>query len=299
MSLESQHWYTRDGKAAHTQPTKSKNAKNPTRPTTVKDAIEQDLVPSVSGNIRVLSAPGLDYYKSQQIVKACYECPAIGDEDFDTYFKHVTAKAAEDASGAADLGTIVHAALESYYSEPLIYTPHDILVGDQAVSSDEFIQPVDKAIKELGLEIMHSEKILVSNAYGYAGTTDIIFKTADSYGVADFKTTRTKPGKPKLPNESHVLQIAAYIAAFWGEDYDYPIGHKARGYNIYISTTEIGRVDIREWTHEEIAQAWEIFQCCLTVWRYRNKYDPRKRKIEMWDATRARLHRRKINPNKL
>jgi hypothetical protein len=274
MSNESGHWYTRDGKAAHTQKTKP-GAKNPTRPTTIRDAKEQDLLPSVSGITRVMSAPGLDYYKNQQLVKACFDCPATGDENFDDYFKHVSEKSGQDAGGAAELGTVIHAALESYYAEPLIYTPHDILVGDQAVNSEDFIRPVDKAIKELGLEVMHAEKVLVNDAYGYAGTTDIIFKTADSYGVADFKTTRTKPGKPKEPNESHPLQIAAYIAAFWGEDYDYPIGPKAKGYNIFISTTEIGRVEIKEWSYEELITSWDVFNHCLALWRWRNGYDPR------------------------
>ena len=85
MSNESGHYYTPEGKAAHTQKTKP-GAKNPTRPTTIKDAREQDLLPSVSGITRVMSAPGLDYYKNQQLVKACFNCPATGDESFDDYF---------------------------------------------------------------------------------------------------------------------------------------------------------------------------------------------------------------------
>lgn len=234
------------------------------------------MLPSVSGITRVLSAPALDYYKAQQTVKACFECPAIGQEDFDTYFRHIMEKAGEDSMGAADLGTIVHAALESYYSEPLIYTPHDILVNDAAVNSEEFIRPVDDAIKSLGLEIMHAEKVLVNNAYGYAGTTDIIFKTPESYGILDFKTCRTKPGKPKDPIETHPLQIAAYVAAFWGEDYDYPIGEKAKGYNVYISTTEIGRVEVKEWAYEDLVKSWDVFKNCLALWRWRFGYDPRK-----------------------
>lgn len=237
-----------------------------------------DLLPSVSGITRVLSAPGLDYYKARQTVKACFDSPAIGEEDFDIYFKHIMEKSGEDASGAADLGTVVHAALESFYSEPLIYQKHDILVNDQAVSSDDFINAVSEKINELGLEIMHSEKVLVNNAFGYAGTTDIIFKSNDGYGIADFKTKRTKAGKPVEPIETHPLQIAAYVAAHWGEGFDYPIGHKSIGYNIYISTTEIGRVDIKRWSYEDLVESWEIFCHCLALWRWRNCYDPRNSK---------------------
>jgi hypothetical protein len=39
MSTESGHWYSLDGKPCHTQATK-KGAKNPTRPTNLKDARE-------------------------------------------------------------------------------------------------------------------------------------------------------------------------------------------------------------------------------------------------------------------
>lgn len=272
-SMESGRWYTREGKPQHTQPT-AKGAKNKTRATTIADARKLDLLPSVSSITKVLSAPGLEHYKSKELAKACFNSPAIGEEDFDTYYKHVSEVASRDVTNASEIGTIIHKALETYYSEPLIYRPHDILVNDQAVSSGEFIVPVHNAISALNIEIMHSEKVIVNNAYGYAGTTDIIFRSKDKFGIADFKTTKTKPGKAKEPNESHPLQIAAYIAAFWGDDM---FSENIRGYNIYISTTEIGRVDVKEWTADEINAAWDMFQNCLSIWRWRNNYDPRQK----------------------
>jgi len=53
MSIESGHWYTVDGKAAHTQPTKTKGAK-PIRSTTLADAKRLGLLPSVSAYTRML-----------------------------------------------------------------------------------------------------------------------------------------------------------------------------------------------------------------------------------------------------
>ena len=59
MSTESGHWYSLDGKACHTQATK-KGAKNPTRPTNLKDAREQKLLPSVTAYTKMLASPGLE-----------------------------------------------------------------------------------------------------------------------------------------------------------------------------------------------------------------------------------------------
>jgi len=53
------HWYTTEGAAAHTQPTK-KGAKNPFRATTIRDAKEQKLLPSITGILSVIDNPALN-----------------------------------------------------------------------------------------------------------------------------------------------------------------------------------------------------------------------------------------------
>ena len=71
------------------------------------------------------------------------------------------------------------------------------------------------------------------------------------------------------------MQIAAYLAGVWGLGHDYPIGAGASGYNIYISTTEVGRVEVVEYSNEDLLEAWGAFKNCLALYRYINKFDPR------------------------
>ena len=279
MSNESGgHWYTLDGKAAHTQPTKTKGAK-PTRPTTIADAKRLGLLPSVSAYTRMLAAPYLERYKMLEVAKACYNCPPAGGENYDDYARHIIEKSGKDGSGAAEVGTAVHAALDLFFTDREAYNGcADIQCQDgNVVPADSFVLPAMARINGMGLEVKSTESILVNAAYGYAGTTDMIFTKVEKCGILDFKTKRTKEGEPVISGDTHAMQIAAYHAAYWGADDGEPIGVNATGYNVYISTTEIGRVDVVEYSRDELLEGWSAFKSCCTLYRYIKKFDPRKK----------------------
>jgi hypothetical protein len=267
------HSYSIDGSPKHTVPTKGK-AKNPTRPTNLKDMQENGWFPSVTEYLRMMSAPGLDAYKIREVIKACYHCPPIADEDIDTYSAHIQEKAGMDAGGAADLGTQIHESLERHFKEPLLWKPDELITmpNGAQVPCSEFVLPAVEKIKALGLSVVETEKVLVNAPYGYAGTTDVVWRRqADATtGILDYKSKRTKPGKPVEPTETHPVQIAAYIAAFWGKDWEYPIQPHHRGYNVYISTIEVGRVDIVEYDYATLKDSWEVFKHCLAIFRWRH-----------------------------
>ena len=267
------HWYDLTGKPCHTQPTKSKTAKNPTRPTRVSDAKEQKLLPSVSTYLRVLSNPGLDRYKQMEVVKACYNCLPGARETLEEYTVHILEKSLEDASGAADLGSQIHKALETYFKEPLLYDPKTPITLTDGSTCDcaVYVEPAVKLVAELDSPVLQAEAVLVHPRFGYAGTTDLLI----GRGVVDFKSKRTKPGAKIEPNESHVIQIAAYTAAHNGRGMDIQIPQNSEGFNLYISTTEPGRVELVHWDYNALAAAWEVFTNCLSIWRYRNSFDPR------------------------
>ena len=275
MSLETGHWYTLDGKAAHSQPTKTKGAK-PTRPTTIADAKRLGLLPSVSAYTRMLAAPYLERYKMLEVAKACYYCPATGDESYDDYSRHILEQSSKDGSGAADVGTKVHAALDLYVTSG--EGSPDIQCQDgSVVPAESFVLPAIAKIKAMGLEVKSTESILVNAAYGYAGTTDMVFTKGTQCGILDFKTKRTKEGEPVISGDTHAMQIAAYHAAYWGADDGEPIGVNAVGYNVYISTTEIGRVEVVEYSRDELLEGWQAFKSCLQLYRYIKGFDPRKK----------------------
>jgi len=272
MSSESQHWYHRDGTACHSQPTK-KGAKNPTRPTNLSDAKKLGLLPSVSAMTKMLSAPGLERHKLAEVAKACYRSPAHPGEDMKTYVNAMIEASTEDLGKAADLGTKIHAYLEKYYTD--IVSPQDqcekLEIGGGIYAITDICDPVIQKVADIGITVIASEKVLVNDLHGYAGTTDILFRTDSSVGVLDFKSKRTTPGEKVEPIDVHSMQIAAYIDAYWGITPHLPI----EGYNVYISTTEIGRGEIVRYSQQELLAAFEDFKCLCHLWRSRNQYDPR------------------------
>lgn len=272
------HAYTRDGVAVHEQPTKSKTAKNPTRPTNLKDIREQRLFPSVTEYTKMLSAPGLEEYKVYQTIQACYNNRPFDGEELQAYRGRITELAGEDAAGAADLGTLIHASLEQYY------TDHDSWDGTvtfsmpdgKAVPCREFVLPAVHKIEQLGITPLYHELRVVNSYEGYAGTCDLMGQYGNILAIVDFKSKRTKPGVEVEPIETHPVQIAAYAHArdLWSPGLLPLSAAGTLGVNIYISTTEVGRVDAVTYDDHKISRSFSVFQKLLALWRWRH-FDPR------------------------
>ena len=255
------HWYTKEGKSAHTQPTK-KGAKNPERATTIADARRLGLLPSVTSILKVVYNPPLERWKMGKVIEACVANP-IGGLDLDTYKAKIMDCAFDEATDAADLGTRIHANIEAYLkSEPM---PHfdDVDLAVDAI----------KKLEELQLRVVESEFVAINRDWGYAGKADLAFTRGEQCGILDFKSTKTVDGEPVLQKFGHAAQIAAYHSVYWLEG-----GGTFRdnhiGYNIYISTTEPGRIDVVEYDHATLQAEYEMFISALRIWKHKNAYDP-------------------------
>ena len=135
----------------------------------------------------------------------------------------------------------------------------------------KLVEPAFAKIEELGLTIESAEVVLVNNAEGYAGTTDVKHRSAKGKGILDWKSKRTKEGEDVIPNETHPMQIAAYyVAAFNDSEFT-----DALCMNVYISTTEPGRVDVVKYDRETLVEAYKDFLCLTRLYRSQNNYDPR------------------------
>lgn len=279
MSTTSGHWYTRTGKPCHKQPTK-KGAANKTRPTNISDAKKQKLLPSVSGITKMMSSFGLEIHKMKEVAKACFNSPAYGGEEIDTYVNAMLERAGEDAGQAADLGTIVHKAIEDFFSGVGYEDGEVILSNGFSCHLSDLVNPAIAKFSSLQVDVSFSEKVLVNLEHGYAGTTDIIWRSDSQVGILDWKSKRTKPGEPVKTIDSHPMQIAAYIAAHYGNNVADEKFEGTKGYNIYISTTQPGRVDVVEYGPKELFRAWQAFLACCELWRYTNDYDPRTKELD-------------------
>jgi hypothetical protein len=247
------HWYNKAGEAVFEVP-KAKGGG--TRKTTIADARKMGLYPSVTTVLGILDKPQLGDWKLEQMALAAFNSPANGSEPFEVYHQHLLTKAFEQVSDAADLGTAIHAALESHFKGQPI-----------EAGMDTYVEPVARLIDREGIAFTEHELRLVNAQIGYAGTTDAVISKAGQTGILDFKSRKTKPGIACTPWETEPLQIAAYGVAKFGHVPEI-------GANVYISTTEKGRVEICWHSYEDLVEAWKTFQSCVQIWQYLKSYRP-------------------------
>lgn len=251
---ESSHWYWPNGTPCYELPKKSGNGM---KRTTLADARELGLLPSVTGIIRIIHKQGLQDWLIMQSVRAVMTVPRLKDEATDDFLERVLVKdrVQDMESGlAASRGTAIHAALEgAIQGEPIDDT------------FKPYIEAVFPILESLG-KVVWSEKILVGD--GYAGKGDVALETDRHIAVIDFKTV----GKAALPMESwpdHRMQLAAYAKAA-GNTAD---KHVITG-NIYISTVTPGLVNLC--LNEDWADDYEAFVNAKKLWGYMNHWNPGK-----------------------
>ena len=253
---KSQHWYDRDGKAVFEVP-KAKGGG--TRPTTIADARKLGLYPSVTTVLSVLAKPQLVDWQLGQVAGKAYSNPPQDGESQEDYARRIISASQEQVGEAADLGTQIHAALEAHFKgEP---------VND---AYQQFVAPVAALATKEGIKFREHELRLVNANDGYAGTTDAVFTDSIGFnGILDFKSRKTKPGQKCEPWETEPMQIAAYCVAKFGS-----IKYNTTGANVYISTTEPGRVEIVTYSATQLEESWSAFQAALKLWQYLKGYRP-------------------------
>ena len=287
----SAHWYRHDGTSCHEMPNKSKAGT--TRPTSLRDARTLNLLPSVSGILDILDKPQLSDWKLEQMTKEFQRRmkvladpeltdrnlhPAIWDianRDPDQLHDELVDRAFAQVEDAADAGTAIHKAIEcelqglAYDSDALILLPE--LKESFKVST--FVNPVRQFVRENQIKPTGFEVRCVNLPHGYAGTGDLPMYCTKGTGFGDWKTRKTKPGKPVMAYDGQVMQIAAYHAAHYGIVPEPKMA--VTGFNLFISTTEPGRVEAVWYDAEKLHTAYHAFTHMAALWRYLKGYDPR------------------------
>ena len=104
---------------------------------------------------------------------------------------------------------------------------------------------------------------------GYGGRIDMAFwDTSEQKVLADVKTQSTKPKNKIRAYPEYGMQLAAYAH-----------GLKLLGdvklWNIIVSSTEPGRVEIYDWT-DQGQRMMDMFHHALELWIGLKNYDPRE-----------------------
>lgn len=253
------HWYDLEGKAVFEVP---KADGKGLKKTTIKEAREMGLLPSVTGILDVLPKKQLETWKMRQVALHAHLVKRGENEEDQSYADRVIDVAMNQVSEAKDLGSAVHKCLEQALSGETWDQKYDV-----------YVNPVLEWLASKNIRVRALEKILVNPAHGYAGTSDVLFEYGEGgIGVLDFKSRKTNgeaPGKI-LPYDGQGMQLAAYAAAEYGEE----ALPRVLGVNLYISTTEPGRFDVYQ--HESMPAQWEGFQAACALWRFLRGWDPRQ-----------------------
>jgi hypothetical protein len=250
---ESTHWY--DAKTGEPRYTIiGKNGKE--RPTTLRDAREHGYVPSVTAIIRQAAAPGLQMWKERQVLLAALTLPRIDGEPEDAYLDRIIRDSGEQARKAAERGTQIHAAIQSYYE-------------GWPISAEmwPFVKGAKEALeKEFGEQNWVCEKSF-AHFDGFGGKCDLW----GPHLVGDIKTKEfDSVDDKKLAWDDHAIQLAAYCTGLYAGVAPNPfVSH----FNLFVSTTVPGLCHIHIWREEEIQRGWKMFRSLLAYWQAKHKIE--------------------------
>jgi hypothetical protein len=245
---EGGHWYCREtGAPMYT--IVGKNGKE--RNTTLRDARAHNLVPSVSGILKMMHSEGLVQWMQNEMLMSALTLPKIDGESLTEFAERVKHDAKETSRKAMQKGSDIHGSIEKYF-------------GKQSnIEHPIHAEAVKKALDDyFGERPWESEISFAKNGYG--GKCDLV-DFLDNGIVVDFKTKDTNDVTKMIGYDQHAMQLSAYRMGF-----SMP---KARCVNVFISVQEPVIVKIVEWKDEELQRCWGMFQACLRLWQLKNNYE--------------------------
>lgn len=245
-SSESTHWYTRDGDPMYTVPSKKDGTP---RNTTLRDARERNLVPSVTTILNIAAKPGLNVWLQEQAILAALTLPRGTEETESAWLKRVVQDSKAQARDAADLGTEIHAAIQGFYE------------GRKASAFPIHVQTCTKAIEShYGARNWIAERAF-AHEMGFGGKVDM---HTDGI-VIDIKTKDFDDPAKVAGYDEHLMQLAAYRVGLGMPE--------ARCANVFVSRTNADLAVVKEWAEEDLARGWLMFTALLSFWQYKNQYE--------------------------
>jgi hypothetical protein len=246
------HWYTAEGESAHV--VIGKNGKE--RNTTVADARQMGLYPSVTSVLGIMDKPQLTAWKIEQAIMSSLTLPKEADETLETYARRVVKDSKESTTKAAEHGTRMHEQAEN------------ILMG-RAVCKDEDLQPYIATFKKWADENVEKtywcEKALVGA--GYAGRCDAYVKLKGiGDAIIDLKNRKVNPKYDPFYETSDCPQLWAYRTASENP--------KAACVSIVLASNDSSKLMTRVWEDDELYQSGIAFNALLRVWAWVKGYTP-------------------------
>ena len=240
VASEAGHWYAKDGTPRY---------ETDGRPTTLRDARKQGLLPSVSMIAKCASAYHLEQWKRKRDLRNAIVNPYSSSEEIESYVERIISISDGEGAKVMDLGSAIHGCIECH----LLSKQFDL----------EYKQHVDGALECLagwcGLDGLLPEKSF-AHPLGYGGKCD-----AHKKGwVADYKTKDFGPEDQLKAWDNHAIQLAAYREGF--------VMPNARCAIIYVSTRVPGLTHLVEVEEKKLKKGWGMFKGLLDYWQHKNSY---------------------------
>lgn len=223
------------------------------RDTTIADARKLGLGGSVTTISSLVAKPGLDHWKTTQVLDAAWEISKKGDKA--RWVSEVMMTSRKSSESAAKEGNRIHNNLENYLKGQ---TPDKLTAIDleAQVFLGNWLDAMGANNEKNDLCVM-SEKSFYHPA-GFGGKVDLHGNTF----VLDFKTKNTDDPAKMVGWDEHIMQLAAYR-----EGLGLP---NAKCYNMFISTKVPGLIIMQEYTEEELVRGWQMFSALLVYWKLQN-----------------------------
>jgi len=246
---EGGHWYTQRGDQV--SEVMKADGSGYTRCTLVH-ARKLDLAPGCTTIIGCADKPALTLWKQRQAIMAALTLPRRDSETEKEWMDRVEEDMQETARKAAEAGSAIHAAIQSYYGghdyDP-VYIEH--LAGARRVLN-----------ATCGPQAWRAEVPVVS-VLGYGTKLDLV---SDEW-LIDWKTTegsQTELDEKKTWDE-HAMQLAAGCQA---------LGRRLKCAIGYVSRTHPGAARIISLDSDDLRRGLEMFRALLRFWQVRAGFTP-------------------------
>lgn len=148
---------------------------------------------------------------------------------------------------AATAGHVAHELIEAHILRRDLVMDLDELDTDTATRAQEAFGAFLKWEKQTSLEIVATERALISEKYRYGGMIDAIGRDAGQLVIVDWKSGN------RIYSD-YLIQIAAY-RQLWEENG----GDKIDGFHLLRVGKELGDFHHHYWTADSLREAWEAF----------------------------------------
>ena len=240
FASQSGHWYDpKTGEPRYTYVNKKGETKN----TTLREARKEGWVPSVTMILGLASKPALTNWMVDQGILAALTTPRIDGEPEADYLSRIKRSSKEEASKAAERGTLIHGWVQKGFEGKKLLPPEDEFYISASVTLE----------KDCGRQMWSSEKSFARDGFG--GKCDL---HNEGY-VIDFKTTEKDLATIKTWDE-HGMQLGAYRYGLGVE------GAKCGILYIHVQTAESKLIWIDE---PELQKGFKCFQDLLSFWYHK------------------------------